>query len=99
VITIKYSPHGLPRSDWSGKEIIRNIKEYINQEIAPTIHVSNEIIILAIRAAVKNKEINCKDICFIFDKHIIHLNEDGRFTTSCPEGFCDISEKYLIDLL
>lgn len=99
MIKIKYSPFGLARTDWEAKDIVRNIKEYIEKGFEPGIHIANELIILAIRVAVKKKEINYKDVCFEFNKQILTLNEDARFIEPFPDDFCGHTEKYLIELV
>jgi hypothetical protein len=99
MITIKYSPYGQARSDWEAKEVVKNIKEYISNEHSPGIHISNELIVLAIRAAVKKGELRNTDICFEFKGKIFTLNDHARFLDPLPDGFCDHSEKYLTELI
>lgn len=99
MITIKYSPYGQARSDWETKEVVRNIKEYISNGQSPGIHISNELIVLAIRVAVKTGELRHNDVCFQFKDKILTLNEHARFLEPLPDGFCDHAEKYLTELI
>lgn len=60
--------------------------------------VGQELVITAFRVAVKNKQLVPGDICVIFKGHFLPIDENGRFN-HWPDGFCDVFDKLLDQLL
>jgi hypothetical protein len=95
MITIDYIPCGYALSDSEIQKIIDRLctrKDYF-------LNTSNELFILACRAAVKTGKLDYKNIQFLFDGIQFRVNEFGNFTESPPPVFSDNHNRYLDILL
>ena len=94
MISINYIPCGYALSDFEIQKIIDRLctrKDYF-------LNTSNELFILACRAAVKTGKLDYKNIQFIFDGFQFHVNEFGNFEDP-PPVFGNNHNRYLDILL
>ena len=95
MVTIHYVEHGNMYSDQGVSRFVKEVQKNIKLECDWNTQVSNELVILALRAAVSQGEISSDKIRFSYRDNLIHVNKDGRFIDPLPEGFCDTFDKYL----
>ena len=89
MITIIYCEDGTPVSDFNYKKFIDSIKktiEYYDEEGKYLYRVSTFIPIEATRVAIKNKEIDCNKIQFMYNNTIIKVDKNGNLS-EWPDGF------------
>lgn len=79
--------------------VIRMIHTFLN-ETEGTLHrvVANELMIMEVRVAIKQKRLNHEQVIFRFKGQDIHAHSNGRLP-NWPKGFCDTYEKLLTDFL
>lgn len=95
MITIHYVEHGDMYSDQGVSRFVQDVQKNVKLECDWNSQVSNELVILALRAAVSQGKIPHNKIRFKYQDTLIHVNKDGRFIDPLPEGFCDNNDNYL----
>ena len=95
-LTMHYAPGPLV-SDFVLEEFYQSILARL-QEGDVTLTCSNETLFLRVRVGVKQGDISHENVCFIFKGEEIAQDKDGCIDT-WPDGFLDISEKLLLDLI
>jgi len=99
MITINYmKTGGLLYADGKAEESAKLLKEYIINNTNINLNVSSEVFINAVRVLIKEKYFDINDIQIMFNGEIIPFDQDGR-SYYWPEGFCDITDDFLIRLL
>jgi hypothetical protein len=85
MITINYSPQGVPYSDFEAEKVVRGWGQH--KEDA-TYDVSTENIISFVRLLVAEGEISHKDVQLQFNGHNLEMNEYAVIK-DWKKGFCD----------
>lgn len=96
-LTVEYTPKGQAVSDASlEKEYQIILARLQHNDIA--CRFSNETPFLRIRVGVKQGDIPHENVRFMFKDEEIAQDKDGRIDY-WPDGFLDISEKLLLELI
>lgn len=98
MIYVRYDPNGIVsvpdgKIDFVVSAII-NANDIDQFEII----IPNQIVIDAIRLAVKEGRIDHNNIVFLFDEHELRVDRNGRID-EWPKGFCDKWEDILMRML
>jgi len=86
MITIEYTAHGEPISDFNYHDWLTYIKNNIDSN--QTFVVSTSILFFAIRLAICNGEIDESKINFKYQNKILEIDEYGKIH-HWPNGFAD----------
>ena len=97
MLTIRFYEQGPAHPDHYCEMFIKQMKKFSEAKEDKEIIISNEILVLALRAAVIQKRIDPKKFRFRLhkSKQHLYLNEHGNFIETLPIGFCDVANKYL----
>jgi len=100
-IEITYDPlNGHVISDGRIPEYINNLVEKYKQKDSSDIVlcIGSELMIHAIRVAIKKGQFYFEDIVFKFNGEVVTMNKDAR-PQRWPDGFCDNFEHFLALIL
>jgi len=100
-LTIRYSKVGKIVPDLAVTEWLEELMEQIENtpEVNTiSIEIGGEVMINAVRLAIKQERLNCEDVTIQFEDQEWQFDYDGR-CLSWPVGFCDTNEFLLEHLL
>jgi hypothetical protein len=97
MITIVYDINSNPTPDSQADQFVEEVIEAIRQGGDHLFARSNELLFLAIRAAINQERISCDKVQFKYGGFIYPVDKNGRMEF-WPEGFCDHMDKYLDQL-
>jgi hypothetical protein len=97
MLTIRFYEQGPAHPDHYCEMFIKQMRKFSNMSEDKEIIISNEILVLALRAAVIQGKIDPNKFRFRLHKNklFIRLDKDGNFIDPLPVGFCDVGSKYL----
>lgn len=95
MLSISYIPVGYAFSDFE----IQTVVDRLCQRKDYFLNTSNELFILACRAAVKTGKLDYKNIQFFVDGIQFHVNASGNFIEDPPPIFSNNHNRYLDILL
>lgn len=100
MITIIYSnkENIPPILDCNIPKFIDKIKDYQKNNIDYITEVGNELVIAAVRASIKTKDLDYKNIEFVYNNLVLPPNKHARLDY-WPDGFCAHNDKYMDILL
>jgi len=98
MIVVKYTEGAEAISDFAIEAWLKNAIECAKLPGLYLFPVSNEPPILAVRVAVAKGQLSTDEVTLRFKGEDLPMNKDGRLDR-WPEGFCDTSDKLLMELL
>jgi len=102
MITIEYTKHASPVSDFELGQWLRDFINIVKSEpskVDTTFCVSTEGPILMVRLAILQGKIDHKLIRFKFKNTVMSPNEYGVVVEGYPKGYCDLNGKLYYKLL
>lgn len=102
-LIVKYSDSGFTTPDLKVQKWLEDLLGQLNNPSESNhnfiaIEIGSEVMINAIRVAIKHEQLKHEDVIMQFKDQEWKLDKDGRFK-KWPDGFCDVNINYLEQLV